>query len=267
VSPVADAQGGDETATTRRIGGLHAVETAVPGGPDRVRRVLADHRRRDTRLERVLERARRAGIPVERADGEAIARWLGDERHQGIAAEVVGEAILDEHGLFALVDGLDHEPLLVVLDGVQDPHNLGACLRTAEAAGADALVIPRDRAAHLTPAVERAAAGATEHLPLAAVTNLARALEGLRERGCWITGTAGDAPESLYEADLTGPLVLVCGGEEAGLRRRTRGLCDQLVAIPLAGHTASLNVSVAAGICLFEARRQGGGARRPWSRP
>lgn len=255
------AQDGDGDGP-RRVGGLHAVEAVIAGGVARVRRVLADHRRRDDRLERLLDRARRGGITVERTDGATLAAWLGDERHQGVAAEVVGPATLDEAALFDLVDGLDHAPLLLVLDGVQDPHNLGACLRTAEAAGADALVAPRDRAARLTPAVERAAAGAAELLPFAQVTNLARVLERLRERGCWVTGTAGDASASLYAVDLTGPLALVCGGEANGLRRRTRALCDQLVAIPLSGRTASLNVSVAAGVCLFEALRQRAAGRR-----
>ena len=249
-------------AGTRRLAGLHAVETALAGGGARVRRVLADARRRDARMRRLLERAQRADIPVERVPGDAISEWLGDERHQGVAAEVVGPGILDEAALRDLVGGLEHAPLLLVLDGVQDPHNLGACLRSAEAAGADAVVIPRDRAARLTPTVERAAAGATEHIPLAAVTNLGRTLEHLRTAGLWVVGTAGEATAGLYDTDLRGPLALVLGGEEQGLRRRTRELCDQLVAIPLAGRTASLNVSVAAGVCLFEALRQRGGTGR-----
>lgn len=240
----------------RRIGGLHAVETAITGGAARVRRLLADPRRRDARMRRALDQARKAGITVERMPAQDISAWLGEERHQGIAAELVGSGILDERALVALVDGLDHPPFLLALDGVQDPHNLGACLRSAEAAGADAVMIPRDRAARLTPTVERAAAGAADRIALAAVTNLARTLERLRETGCWVIGTAGEEAEDLYSVDLTGPLVLVCGGEADGLRQRTRSVCDRLVAIPLAGQTESLNVSVAAGVCLFEALRQ-----------
>lgn len=251
-----------ESTRVRRIGGLHPVETAIAGGAAGVHRVLADRRRRDARMRRILDHARRAGIGVERMTGEAISEWLGDSRHQGIAAEVAGPGILDEHDLLALVDGLGHPAFILALDGVQDPHNLGACMRTADAAGADAVVVPRNRAVGLTPAVERAAAGAVDRIPLAVVTNLARALEGLRGAGCWITGTAGDAGESLYDADLTGALVLVCGGEAGGLRQRTRRLCDRLVSIPLAGGTESLNVSVSAGICLFEALRQRGVAAR-----
>ncbi len=253
-----DGGDGPETGAERRVGGVHAVETALAGGSARVYRLLADPRRRDGRMRRLLERARRAGVTVERCDGEAITAWLGDTRHQGIAAELAGTAILDEAGLLERINALSSPPLLLVLDGVQDPHNLGACLRTAEAAGADAVVIPRDRAARLTPTVERAAAGATEHIPIAAVTNLARTLERLQQAGVWVIGTAGEATTSLYDADLAGPLALVCGGEADGLRRRTRQLCDDLVTIPLAGRTASLNVSVAAGVCLFEALRQRG---------
>jgi 23S rRNA (guanosine2251-2'-O)-methyltransferase len=245
--------GGDGS---RRVGGLHAVETAIIGGADRVRRLLADPRRRDARMRRTLEQARKAGITVERMPGQRISEWLGDDRHQGIAAEVAGSGILDERALLARIGELDHPPFLLALDGVQDPHNLGACLRSAEAAGADAVIIPRDRAARLTPTVERAAAGAAERITLAAVTNLARTLERLREAGCWVIGTAGEEAEDLYAVDLTGPLVLVCGGEADGLRQRTRAMCDRLVAIPLVGKTESLNVSVAAGVCLFEALRQ-----------
>lgn len=241
---------------TRWVGGLHAVETALAGGAGHVRRVLVDRRRRDGRLARLVEHAQRAGIAVERVPGTTLDRHLPDGRHQGACAEVVGAGVLDEQGLRARLATLAHAPFVLALDGIQDPHNLGACLRSAEAAGADAVMIPRDRAARLTPAVERAAAGAAALVPVAAVTNLGRALEGLKTGGCWIVGTAADAPASLYDADLGGALVLVLGGEEKGLRARTRALCDVLVHIPLAGRIESLNVSVAAGVCLFEALRQ-----------
>lgn len=252
----------DEPAGNRRIGGIHAVETAISGGSARVRLIRADHRRRDRRLQRLLTQADRHGIPVERVSTEELEAWLGDVRHQGVAAEVVGSGILDEAALRDRVAGLAHPPFLLALDNVQDPHNLGACLRSAEAAGVDAVIIPRDRAARLTPAVERAAAGAAELVPIAAVTNLARTLTGLQADGCWVVGAAGDAPTELYAADLDGPLVLVCGGEADGLRKLTRATCDTLVSIPLAGRVQSLNVSVAAGICLFEALRQRRGGPR-----
>ncbi len=242
----------------RWVAGVHAVETALAGGAGRVARVLADRRRRDARLARLLEHAERAGVAVERVPTRVIDEQTDGVRHQGVCAEVRGEEILDEGGLVALLEGLSAPPLLVALDGVQDPHNLGACLRSAAAAGAHAVVIPRDRAARLTPTVERAAAGAASLVPLAAVTNLGRTLTRLKEDGCWVVGAAGEAQASLYGTDLTGALALVLGGEEKGLRPRTRAACDLVVSIPMAGVVESLNVSVAAGVCLFEALRQRG---------
>jgi len=207
-------------------------------------------------MRRALEHARRAGIEPEPVAAAELTDWLGDDRHQGIAAEIIGPAMLDESALVDLVAGLAHPALVLALDRVQDPHNLGACLRSAEAAGADAVVVPRDRSARLTPAVERAAAGAAGRMPLAAVTNLARTLERLQAGGCWVFGTAADGAQSLYDTDLTGSAVLVLGGEGEGMRTRTRTTCDVTVAIPLAAASESLNVSVAAALCLFEARRQ-----------
>lgn len=241
---------------TRWIGGLNPVETALAAGTGHVRRLLVDRRRRDARMKRVLDRAQGAGVPVERVDGNTLDERITDGRHQGVCAEVAGRGTLDENELRALVEGLDHLPFLLALDQVQDPHNLGACIRSAAAAGCDAVIFPRDNSARLTPAVERAAAGATALVPLAAVTNLARALEHLQQQGCWVVGAAGDADETLHEADLTGGLVIVAGGEGGGMRAKTRKLCDRLVSIPLAGTVESLNVSVAVGICLFEAVRQ-----------
>ena len=243
--------------------GIHPVETALRGGAGHVRRLLVDRRRRDSRLRRLVDRAGRAGIPVESVERAALDERVPGVRHQGVCAEVRGRAVLDEHGLEALLtEAGETPPFVLVLDGVQDPHNLGACLRSAEGAGVDAVVVPRDRAAGITAVVDRASAGAAARVPLAAVTNLARALERLKAHGCWVVGTAGDAEVSLFEADLDGGLALVLGGEEKGLRQRTRAACDLLVSIPLAGELESLNVSVAAGVCLFEARRQRG---RRWS--
>ncbi len=239
--------------------GIHAVETALAGGAGRVQRVLVDHRRRDRRIQRVIERAEGNGIRVERVDRATLDECVPNARHQGVCAEVEGAPVLDEKALAEALEAVA-TPLVLVLDGVQDPHNLGACLRSAEAAGAHAVVIPRNRAARITPAVERSSAGASGRIPVAAVTNLARALGRLRELGCWVVGTDDAAPASVFDADLAGALALVVGGEGEGMRRRTRAACDELVAIPLAGRVASLNVSVAAGICLFEAMRQSRGA-------
>ncbi|MDZ7748944.1 MAG: 23S rRNA (guanosine(2251)-2'-O)-methyltransferase RlmB [Halofilum sp. (in: g-proteobacteria)] len=236
--------------------GIHAVETALSGGAGHVARVLVERRRRDGRLRRLIERATRAGIPVERVDTARLDACVPGVRHQGVCAQVEGAAVLDERALGAHLAGLRRPPFVLVLDRVQDPHNLGACLRSAEAAGVDAVVVPRDRAARVSATVERVAAGAAGRVALAAVTNLARALETLKECGCWVVGTAGDADTTLFEADLAGGLALVLGGEEKGLRARTRAACDRLVAIPMAGRAESLNVSVAAGVCLFEAVRQ-----------
>lgn len=240
----------------RWIGGFNPVETAIAAGAGHVRRVWADRRRDDARLRHLVERAERAGIAVERVNARTLDRKLPELRHQGVAAEISGKGALDDDGLVAHLEGLDHAPLVLVLDGIQDPHNLGACMRSAEAAGADALVIPRERAARLTPVVERASAGAAQLLPLAAVPNLGRTLDRLHEAGLWVVGTAGDADRDLYRADLQGALALVLGSEEKGIRPGVRKRCDDLVHIPLLGQTESLNVSVATGICLFEAVRQ-----------
>jgi len=247
------------TVTHRWVAGIHAVESALAGGAGQVRRVLADRERKDARLQRLLQHAQSDGIAVERVPERVLAERVPGVRHQGVCAEVQGSGVLDEASLRERLAALGRPPFVLVLDGVQDPHNLGACLRSAEAAGADAVVVPRDRAARITPVVERTAAGAAALIPVAAVTNLARALEDLKAAGCWIVGAAGDAALSIHDADLTGGLALVLGGEEKGLRSRTRDVCDLLVSIPMAGRTESLNVSVAAGVCLFEALRQ----RRP----
>jgi 23S rRNA (guanosine2251-2'-O)-methyltransferase len=186
----------------------------------------------------------------------ALDRETGGAVHQGVVAEVRPSAPLDENSLLDLITGLDSPALVLVLDGVSDPHNLGACLRTADAAGATAVVAPRDRAAGLTPAVRKVAAGAAETVPFAQVTNLARALRDLQSAGLWIAGTAEDGDRELFAADLTGPLALVMGSEGRGLRRLTRECCDFTLRLPMQGTVGSLNVSVAAGIVLYESLRQ-----------
>jgi len=233
------------------IGGVNAVEGLLEGSPERIVRVWLKPAGR--RLEALGQRLKAAGVAVEQCEDRTLDRRAGGLRHQGVLAECLPAPSLDENDLDALLDGSDQSPLLLVLDQVQDPHNLGACLRTALAAGALAVIVPKDRAASLTPAARRSAAGAAEHLPLIVVTNLSRTLGALAERGIWLVGLAGEADDSLFNCRLDGPLALVLGSEEKGLRRLTRERCDQLVKIPMAGNSESLNVSVAAGIALFSA--------------
>lgn len=232
--------------------GLHAVREFIARHPGRVRQVWALQGRRDARMEEVLRLAGVAGVEVLDADRETLDRLAGGGRHQGIVAHVAAAEALDEGGLADLLDGLDGPPLLLVLDGVQDPHNLGACLRTADAAGAHAVVIPKDRAAGLTPAARKAAAGAAETVPLVRVVNLARCLRALKARGLWLVGADAGGSISLFDAELSGPLALVLGAEGSGLRRLTRETCDLLVNLPMHGTVPSLNVSVAAGILLYQ---------------
>ncbi|RRV71061.1 23S rRNA (guanosine(2251)-2'-O)-methyltransferase RlmB [Stutzerimonas stutzeri] len=240
-----------------KIYGLHAVEALLRHHPKRVKQVWLAEGRGDPRAQVLIELAAQARVSVgqcERREMDALVEGV----HQGVVAEVSpsqvwGEAMLDE-----LLDRAEGPPLLLVLDGVTDPHNLGACLRTADAAGALAVIVPKDKSATLNATVRKVACGAAEVIPLVAVTNLARTLEKLQQKGLWIVGTAGEAEQSLYEQDLTGPIVLVMGAEGRGMRRLTREHCDYLVRLPMAGSVSSLNVSVATGVCLFEALRQRG---------
>ncbi len=240
-----------------RVGGLHSVRAALRHGPQRLLRVWYDGRRRDRRLRQLLEELAGSGVstqPVERAE---LDRLVPGANHQGVVAETRAPAALVEADLEELLAALSGPLLLLVLDGVQDPHNLGACLRTADAAGVHAVIAPKDRAVGLTPIACKVASGAAESVPFVQVTNLARTLGQLRDRwGAWVVGAAGEAAGELYDVDLTGPLALVLGGEQKGLRRLTRAQCDQLARLPMAGQVASLNVSVAAGVALFEAVRQ-----------
>jgi len=236
--------------------GIHAVRVLLSRHPERVRRVLLAGGRDAARLDELRSLAQRAGVQVSSADHAQLDSLAAGGRHQGVVAEVVPPAGDPETQLEQALESAGAAPLLLVLDGVQDPHNLGACLRSADAAGAAAVIVPRDRAAGLTPVVRKVAAGAAETVPLVAVVNLARTLRELKERGVWLVGTDDAADKTLYQADLKGPLALVMGSEGEGLRRLTRECCDQLVSIPMAGAVESLNVSVAAGVALFEAVRQ-----------
>ena len=202
--------------------------------------------------------AERAGVKVATAADAELDKLAEGGRHQGVVAQITPRAGDPETQLEEALESAVGPPLLLVLDGVQDPHNLGACLRSADAAGACAVIVPRDRAAGLTPVVRKVAAGAAETVPLVSVVNLARTLRDLKDRGIWLVGTDDTASSALFEADLAGPLALVMGSEGEGMRRLTRECCDQLVSIPMAGAVESLNVSVAAGVALFEAVRQRG---------
>jgi 23S rRNA (guanosine2251-2'-O)-methyltransferase len=205
-------------------------------------------------MQQLVARAEAAGVRITIADPARLQRLAAGSTHQGVVALCRETAVA--RSLDDLLATVGAGTLLLLLDGVTDPRNLGACMRTAEAAGAQALIVPRDRSASLTPVVAAAAAGAAETLPLVAVTNLARAMEEIREAGVWVVGAAGEAQQTIYEIDLTVPLAWALGAEGQGLRRLTREKCDWLARIPLHGQTDSLNVSVATGVCLFETQRQ-----------
>ncbi|MGH8142022.1 MAG: 23S rRNA (guanosine(2251)-2'-O)-methyltransferase RlmB [Steroidobacteraceae bacterium] len=239
--------------------GLHAVRALLTRHPQRVVRVLLQRGRQDERAQQIEQLARSGGRPVERIDAERLAARLGNVVHQGIAAEVEALAPWNEEQLITAVTSAAG-PLLLALDGVQDPHNLGACLRTADACGALAVVVPRDRAAPLNATARKVAAGAAESTPVVVVTNLARTLRLLKEAGVWIVGAEAGATQRAQDVDLTGGRVLVLGAEGAGLRALTRRHCDWLVRLPGLGAVESLNVSVAAGMLLYEALRQRGAA-------
>jgi 23S rRNA (guanosine2251-2'-O)-methyltransferase len=238
----------------RVVAGFHAVTACLRHAPESIEALYVDGARRDGRMQQLLDRARAAGVRVTVSDAERLQRMAAGSTHQGVVA-LAGEAEM-ARSLDDILATVRAQTLLLLLDGVTDPRNLGACMRTAEAAGAQAVIVPRDRSASLTPVVAAAAAGAAETLPLIAVTNLARAMEEIREAGVWIVGAAGEAQRTVYEVDLTGPLAWALGAEGQGLRRLTREKCDWLASIPLQGRTGSLNVSVAAGVCLFETLRQ-----------
>lgn len=227
-----------------------------------IRRLYAEYRSANPRVESVISRARDAGIDVQSANRARLTQMSGEARHQGVVAEVRRNSLLDEAGLRGLVESrleAGEAPLLLVLDGVQDPHNLGACMRTADAAGVDAVVVPRHGAAGLGPTVSKVAAGAAEHLPFAAVANLGRTLDWLGDYGVKRVATGDTADSSLYAVDLSGPLALIMGCEHSGVGRSVANRCDVFVSLPMHGVVSSLNVSVAAGVCLYEALRQRGG--------
>lgn len=243
-------------ADTHLIFGMHAVAAALQHEPDSIKTVWMEHARRDKRAQQISALVKQHAIPLQRVEREELDQMAGGGRHQGIVAEARLQPALDDAGLKTLLAGLEVPPFLLILDGVQDPHNLGACLRTADAAGIHAVIAPRDKACGLTSTVRKVASGAAETVPFVQVTNLARTLKTLQQAGIWIIGTDLETSSSLFDTDLTGPLALVLGAEGKGLRRLTREACDALVKLPMHGSVQSLNVSVSAGICLYEAVRQ-----------
>lgn len=238
---------------TEIIYGIHAVESALRQHPEQVLQLWVQAGRKDRRMQKVLDLAAGNGVSVEQVAREVLQRKSADSKHQGVVASIrAGER--PQQGLKRILEKEDL--LLLVLDGVQDPHNLGACLRSADASGVDAVIVSRNRSPGLTPVVRNVASGAAETTPFIQVSNLARTLQQLRDDGVWVVGAAGEASISLYDSSASSRMALVMGSEGQGLRRLTREHCDELVHIPMQGQVESLNVSVATGICLFEYRRK-----------
>ena len=245
--------------------GFHALGVRLKTAPNSIIELYFEPTRRDARMRQFLDKAKEAGLKVVESDGERLSKMCGGHGHQGIAARV--QTIAQVHSLDELLENLEAanedlpaeqrtQPLILVLDGVTDPHNLGACLRVADGAGVHAVIAPKDHAAGINATVAKVASGAAETVPYFMVTNLARTLNELKERDIWIIGTSDQAPQTLYQADLTRPVALVLGAEGDGMRQLTAKTCDALVSIPMRGAVESLNVSVASGICLYEAVRQ-----------
>lgn len=237
------------------IYGIHAVEAALEGDA-RIIEIWVEQTRQDKRVESILELASLKGLQCKRVTSQFLKETLPDARHQGVVVRLASVTLKNESDLAALLDALDEPPFILLLDGVTDPHNLGACMRTAEAAGVHAIVVPKDKSCGMTATVRKVASGAAELLPFVQVTNLSRCLKSLQQRGIWIIGTDLETETNVYQQDLKGPLAIVMGAEAKGLRRLTKENCDSLVKLPMKGTIESLNVSVATGVVLFEALRQ-----------
>lgn len=245
-------------ATHDLLIGIHAVEAALQYDVGNVVELYVETNAHNPRVKELSDRARELGLKPHARDRAALDRMTGGARHQGVVARYNAPSPLAESELPKLVEQAGAGALFLVLDGVTDPHNLGACLRSAEAAGVTAVIVPRDRAAGITPTVRRASAGAADRVPFVAATNLSRTLKVLKDAGVWLVGLVGDVDASLYSIDLKGPIAIVLGSEGEGMRRLTREACDFLAKIPMKGEIESLNVSVATGIALFETLRQRG---------
>ena len=238
------------------ITGIHAVESALKNDADNISQVWIAESKRNQRVKELIHHAQKRGLIAHRADMKMLDKLAKTRQHQGVVAEYNAPASFDENDLLDLLDKLDSTPLLLVLDGVTDPHNLGACLRTADAAGVQAVIAPKDNAVGLTPAARKVASGAAETVPFVQVTNLVRTMEKLKKLGIWFIGTSDKATGDIYTQNFKTPTAIVMGAEGKGLRRLTEEHCDELVSIPMAGQVSSLNVSVATGVCLFEVIRQ-----------
>jgi 23S rRNA (guanosine2251-2'-O)-methyltransferase len=241
-------------SSQRVLFGFHAITVRMKTAPKSVIELHVEANRRDARMRSFVDRARESGIKIVETDGDRLDKMAGTSRHQGVVARV--EVVAMPHSLDEVIEAVEGPPLLLVLDGVTDPHNLGACLRVADGVGAHAVVAPKDHAVGVNATVAKVASGAAETVPYIMVTNLARTLNELKDFDIRVIGTSDDAELTLYDIDLTGPVAFVLGSEGDGMRQLTRKTCDQLVRIPMAGAVESLNVSVAAGVCLFEALRQ-----------
>lgn len=236
------------------IFGFHAVTARLRHEASSVDEIYVDAARHDRRMGDLLRAAKESNVRIIQADDARLSAMVGTRRHQGVVANAAPLSLA--RNLDELLDAVEGPPLILILDGVTDPHNLGACLRVADGAGAHAVIAPKDRAVGLNATAAKVASGAAETVPYITVTNLARTMRELQERGIWLTGTTDDAEKSVFEADFTGGSALVMGSEGEGMRRLTRENCDLLVSLPMLGAVESLNVSVASGICLYEARRQ-----------
>lgn len=238
------------------IFGLHAVEKALQHSTTGLKEVWVDQSRHDKRIKQIIELAEKKQVAINRVTSQEIDALLPDGQHQGVLASLDSTRSYAEADLKDIIESSQGQALLLVLDGVQDPHNLGACLRSADAAGVNAVIAPKDKSSSITPVVRKVACGAAEHVPFIQVSNLARCLKNLQEQGIWLVGTSDTATQTIYDMDLKGPIALVMGGEGKGLRRLTQEHCDYLAAIPMKGSVESLNVSVATGVCLYEVVRQ-----------
>jgi len=238
------------------VGGMHAVKALLKANASDTSSLMIQKGRKDSRLRSIVSLAQKAGIVVREVSRHELDEFAGGVEHQGVLAEFNGEPIGNETSLFKHLENCSGSMLVLVLDGLQDPHNLGACIRSADAAGVDAIVLPTDNSVGVTPVVRKVASGAVETMPLFHVTNLQRVFKKLKDAGIWIYGAAGEAESVLYDIDFTGSVAIVMGSEGSGLRRLTRDACDELFKIPMQGSVSSLNVSVATGVSLFEVQRQ-----------
>ena len=239
-----------------KIVGLHAAQSALMYSPQKISRAWVDSERHDKRLEMLLETLSTLDVSIEKVERKKLDKLADGMNHQGVVLEVALPEELSENDLKVAVEHLSENALFLVLDNVQDPHNLGACLRTADATGVHGIIITKDNAVGITPTVCKVASGAAETVPVYVVTNLARTLRWLKTEGVWVVGTAGEAESTLFTSDFTVPMALVIGAEEKGMRRLTREQCDLLVKLPMLGTVESLNLSVATGVLLYEVLRQ-----------